>query len=111
MAKKIKRSGGKFTRSHSSAIPAAEELLDLLQKITEVKKISLGVIKAGKPSGGKRFLKIKERRGGFLITVRGNNSIQEIGVYTKRAGEVIELLKDKAFKYAVEVVDSDRIQT
>lgn len=103
MANKIKWAGGKFTRSHTSAIPAANEILNVLTKMSEVKKISLGVIKAGKPSGGKRRIKIKKRPVGFLLTVRGNNSIQEISIYTTELEKVVEKLKKEMNGVDVEI--------
>ncbi len=104
MAKKIKRAGGKFTASHTSAIPASCKVLDFLSSLPEVKKISLGIIKAGKFSGGKRYIKLKKRRGGFLMTVRGNSSIQEIGIYTNSQEKLIESLKNRSFEFNMDVV-------
>ena len=104
MAKKITRAGGKFTRSHTSVIPASSKVIDLLDSMPEVRKISLGIIKAGKFSGGKRYIKLKKRRGGFLMTVRGNSSIQEIGIYTTKHETVVETLERKDKKLNVEIV-------
>lgn len=104
MAKKITRAGGKFTRSHSSAIPTSSKIIDLLDSMPEVKKISLGIIKAGKFSGGKRYIKLKKRRSGFLMTVRGNSSIQEIGIYTSNKEKIIETLNRKSIEFNVEII-------
>ncbi|MGM0482356.1 MAG: DUF2103 domain-containing protein [Patescibacteria group bacterium] len=103
MAKEIKRAGGKFTRSHTSVIPVAVKMVDLLNEMPEVKKISLGIIKAGKPSGGKRRIKIKKRPVGFLMTVRGNNSIQEISIYTSEAEKVVEKLKKETAETDIDI--------
>jgi hypothetical protein len=104
MAKKGKRTGGKFTSSHTSAIPASWKVVDFLSSLPEVKKISLGIIKAGKFSGGKRYIKLKKRRGGFLMTVRGNSSIQEIAIYTNSQDELIESLKNRSFEFNMDVL-------
>lgn len=104
MAKKITRAGGKFSKNHSSVIPSAVEILDMLHEMPEVKKISLGVIKAGKTSGGKRYMKLKERTGGVLITVRGNSSIQEIGIYTNAPDEIKKSLKENSTKINIEIM-------
>ena len=104
MAKKTARAGGKFSRSHSSVIPSATEILDILHEMPEVKKISLGIIKAGKTSGGKRYLKLKERTGGLLMTVRGNSSIQEIGIYSNDPEKIKKVLKERSVKLNVEIL-------
>ena len=71
----------KITRSHTSAIEKADEVVSLIQKLPEVTKISLGIIKhigVGKPA-----VKFHPITGGFKAVIRGNISIQEIFVYTK----------------------------
>ncbi len=98
MSKKITKAGGKYTKSHSSAIPASKKYLDFLDNLNDVKKISLGIIKASCPSKGQGYLKTKQRPSGFLLTVRGNNSIQEIGIYTDQASDVIKKLNEKFIK-------------
>ncbi len=103
MGNKRTFAGGKFTRRHTSAIPASVGLLKMLHDRSEVKKISLGIIKAGKPSGGKMHVKLKLRCGGFLMTVRGNNSIQEMGVYTDDAKKTLEAISNETLKQGMDV--------
>lgn len=79
----------KITRSHTSAIEKAEEVVALIQKMPAVTKISLGIIKhigVGKPT-----VKFHVITGGFKAVIRGNISIQEIFVYTKE----VELVQNK----------------
>lgn len=81
----------KITRSHTSAIEKAEEVVAMIQKLPEVTKISLGIIKhigVGKPT-----VKFHEITGGFKAVIRGNISIQEIFVYTKDSSEVQKRIK------------------
>lgn len=72
-------SGGKFTGSHTTVIPAAEKLLRIVEKMPEVKKIVLGVIKNVKCTPGVKV--VEESPGFLLVTIRGNSSIQQIRIY------------------------------
>lgn len=81
----------KITRSHTSTIAKAEEVVAMIQKLPEVTKISLGIIKhigVGKPT-----VKFHEITGGFKAVIRGNISIQEIFVYTKDMSGVQKRIK------------------
>ncbi len=81
----------KITRSHTSTIEKAEEVVAMIQKLPEVTKISLGIIKhigVGKPT-----VKFHEITGGFKAVIRGNISIQEIFVYTKDPSGVQKRIK------------------
>jgi hypothetical protein len=76
----------KLTRSHTSAIEKAEEVVAVIQKMPAVTKISLGIIKhigVGKPA-----VKFHAITGGFRAVIRGNISIQEIFVYAKEEAAV-----------------------
>jgi Predicted metal-binding protein (DUF2103) len=76
----LHRAGGKLTRSHTTLIDAAAPLVDYLQTLEVVSKISLGVIKnIGKGPASLKFLAVT---GGWKVTIRGNTSLQEIIVYT-----------------------------
>ena len=71
----------KLTRSHTSAIELVEEVVSVIQKMPEVSKISLGIIKhigVGRPT-----VKFHAITGGTKAVIRGNISIQEIYVYTQ----------------------------
>ncbi|HEY1037436.1 MAG TPA: DUF2103 domain-containing protein [Candidatus Paceibacterota bacterium] len=81
----------KLTRSHTSAIEKVEEVVAVIQKLPEVSKISLGIIKhigVGKPTA-----KFHAITGGFKAVIRGNISIQEIFVYTKEPDTVQKKIK------------------
>ncbi len=81
----------KLTRSHTSAIERVQEVVALIQKLPEVSKISLGIIKhigVGRPA-----VKFHEITGGFRAVIRGNISIQEIFVYTKDSSRVQKKIK------------------
>ncbi|HIP49850.1 MAG TPA: hypothetical protein EYG99_00170 [Candidatus Pacebacteria bacterium] len=92
------KQGGKITGSHSTIIPAAERLVDFLQKINEIDKISIGFIKQGIKSG-KHSIKIMELNSGLLLKVRGSASIQEIRIYAKNKKNVENSVKEFAQKY------------
>jgi len=92
------KQGGKITGSHSTIIPAAERLVDFLQKINEIDKISIGFIKQGIKSG-KHSIKIMELDSGLLLKVRGSASIQEIRIYAKNKKNVENSVKEFAQKY------------
>ncbi len=81
---KHSRSGGKFTGRHTTLIPLAATVCDIAEASPSVTKISPGFIKAGlKSANGQRGLKITERKGGILLSVRDNTSHQEIHIYVK----------------------------
>ncbi len=88
----------KLTRSHTSAIEKAQEVIALIQRLPQVTKISLGIIKhigVGKPT-----VKFHDITGGFKAVIRGNISIQEIWVYLDdpESGEHVEKSIRKLFK-------------
>jgi hypothetical protein len=86
MANKDSRSGGKFTGNHTSLIPLAARVCDVLHTCSAVQKISPGFIKAGlKSVQGKRRIKMTESKGGLLLSVRDNASHQEVFVYSNDA--------------------------
>lgn len=81
----------KLTRSHTSAIEKVEHVVSVIQKLTQVTKISLGIIKhigVGKPT-----VKFHPITGGFKAVIRGNISIQEIFIYTKEIDGVQKIIK------------------
>jgi len=86
------KQGGKITGSHTTVIPAAEKVIDLLQKNVGVQKISIGFIKQGIKSG-RQAMKIMEMDSGLLLKMRGTASIQEIRVYTNNPEKVKGVLK------------------
>lgn len=88
------RAGGKISGKHTTVIPAAEKIIDFLEKQTEVKKISVGFIKQG-IKGGKHSLKIVKTTSGLLLKVRGTASIQDIWIYTDDADGVAKMVEEK----------------
>ena len=88
----------KITGSHSSAIEAAIPVLKKADKIDEVTKISLGIIKVINRANN-RSIKFSPIIGGIRAVVRGNISIQEIYIYTESPDHTEGELK-KAFEEA-----------
>ena len=77
------RAGGKYTGNHTTLIPAALIVCDILERCAGVTKISPGFIKAGlRPPRDGRRVKLDERDGYLLLTVRDITSQQELHVYT-----------------------------
>ena len=79
---KYSRSGGKYSGNHTTLIPAATLLCDIADTCWSVTRISPGFIKSGLRSvNGQRRVKITERDGAILLSVRDNASHQEVWVY------------------------------
>ncbi len=72
--------GPKFNMRHTSYIPAAERLIVAAKALSEVTKISLGVILRG----GSDTLRISGRviPAGLRIIVRGGRQVQKLFIYT-----------------------------
>lgn len=81
----------KITRSHTSVIEKAEEVVLMAKNLPEVSKIALGIIKH--IGVGKQAVKFHPITGGFKATIRGNISIQEIFIYTKDEAGVQKKIK------------------
>ncbi|MEX0930832.1 MAG: DUF2103 domain-containing protein, partial [Candidatus Paceibacterota bacterium] len=83
MSNKDSRSGGKYSGNHTTLIHAAAIMCDIADKCVNVTRISPGFIKAGlKSVQGKRRVKITNRAGALLLSVRDNTSHQEVFIYT-----------------------------
>ena len=81
---KHSRSGGKFTGNHTTLIPVATIICDIANACPSVTKITPGFIKAGlKSVNGQRRVKITEKDGAILLSIRDNASHQEVYVYAK----------------------------
>ncbi len=92
------RAGGKVTGTHTTVVPAAGQVVDILQKNSEVKKIVLGYIKAGLPTTkGLRRVKISQDGACLMLAVRDNTSHQEIIVY---ANDLVVAKKEIAAQIA-----------
>jgi hypothetical protein len=99
---KHSRIGGKYTGNHTTLIPFAASVCDIVKDITEVTKITPGFIKAGlKSVSGRRRVKITavELTCSLLLAIRDNNSHQEVRVYVKNIGraktEIIGQLQNR----------------
>ncbi|MFZ2226367.1 MAG: DUF2103 domain-containing protein [Candidatus Moraniibacteriota bacterium] len=86
MASKNHRQGNKMGGRHTTVIDAAQKIVDLAQKMPEVKKVVAGYITSG-IRGGKQHVKIEGMVGGLLLKVRGSTCIQEVRVYSKNIKE------------------------
>lgn len=86
------KTGRKLTRSHTTLIEKARDVVTMLERLPDVSKISLGIIKQiglGKPA-----VKFHPITGGFRCIVRGNVSIQELWVYLR--GDAAQVLDVQA---------------
>jgi len=85
MSTKSNRSGGKYTGSHTTIIPAAARVTDFLNKRNEVTKINNGHMKGGlkTPKQGCHVKIGYGDNGCILFQIRGNTSKQEIRVWSK----------------------------
>ena len=79
---KHSRSGGKFTGNHTTLIPFASQICDLIAKCELVTKITPGIINSGlRPVNGKKRVKITEEDGGVLLSIRDNVCHQKVYAY------------------------------
>lgn len=74
------KTNGKMTSSHTTATDAAIVVINAAHAISDVTKISIGIIKPVR--GAQRRLKFKPITGGTLAVVGGNGAVQEIYIYT-----------------------------
>lgn len=77
------KTGRKITTNHTSIIDAAIPIVEAAERLPEVSKISLGIIKQVGKSRGQHRIKLLPITGGWKITVRGSSTVQEIYVYTE----------------------------
>ncbi|PKB73087.1 MAG: hypothetical protein BZY75_03630 [SAR202 cluster bacterium Io17-Chloro-G7] len=87
------KSGGKITTNHTSLTDAALSIVEAAEKLPEVDKISLGIIKQVGKSRGPRKLKFLPIVGGWKLTVRGSTSVQQIYIYTAQADKTKSVLE------------------
>jgi|GEM_PF-3144796 hypothetical protein len=93
----------KIGGTHTSLIPVAETIVDILVKNELVKKISPGIIKSYRGGGGARkHIKIlnSDNEASFSITATDNSNNQKIRIYVKdsKDKEVVENLLIKKTK-------------
>lgn len=78
---KDSRNGGKFTGSHTTLNSAAALVCDVAAACPSVTKITPGFLKGGlKPANGRR-VKIIDKGGAILLSIRDNTSHQEVHIY------------------------------
>ena len=107
MSKKDSRSGKKYGGGHTTLIPLSSTVCDILEKNSAVTKIAPGFIVAGISTiRGRRRIKITERTGGLLLSVRDNTTRQEIHIYTTNPTRVTEALIAGVKKKQVEITFS-----
>lgn len=85
-------SGGKVTKSHSSVIGLASEVVNFLKKQSEIKKISLGVIKVF-PGGRKskdKVIKMSIEKSCVLLDATEASTHQTLRFYFENGLEEIE---------------------
>jgi hypothetical protein len=71
--------GSKFSRSHSTVIPDAEEFVALAKTVDLVSKISIGLITPC--AAGPVRIKIKEDQRALRVQVRGRSAVQTFYLY------------------------------
>jgi len=78
------RSGGKVTGSHTTLCETAAEIVDFLNNLEQVTKISLGVITAlaGTRHGCRRVVKIVNETRCTLLVVTQKGSVQDVRFYS-----------------------------
>ena len=87
----------KTTDSHTTLTEIAREVIEVLHKIEDVSKVSIGIIKITASKGGKRGIKFLPITGGLKAAVRGSGTVQELYIYTKNPKNTEETLL-KMFK-------------
>lgn len=85
--------GKKLAGTHTTLIEVAQRLVKVAEKISEVEKISLGIIISTPGKKGMRRIKFSPITGGLLAKVRANTSIQEVRIYTGSPQKVQQLLE------------------
>jgi len=89
--------GNKFSDSHQTYIPEAEEVLRAAKDLDIVTKIVLSVIVPVK-SGSPR-LKILPIQAGIKCVIRGKNAQQDFFIYSKESRLAASLLEDVWKRY------------
>ena len=85
------RSGGKYSGSHTTTIPAAAIICDEAHACPYVVRISLGFIKPGLPPVGRR-VKIIKKDAVLQLSVRDSTSHQEVWVYCTNYQKALETI-------------------
>lgn len=89
----LHRSGKKISKSHSTVIDAAIEIIDICKKIREIEKIGLGTIK--QIGVGTPRIKFQELSGGLKMIIRGRVTMQDFYLYTKSPSHIQTILSER----------------
>jgi hypothetical protein len=102
---KYSRSGGKYTGNHTTLIPLASSICDMVHAIPEVKKITPGFIRSGlRSANGNRRVKITQSSDNCLLfSIRDNSSHQEVRVYVINIQRVKAILEQKLEEHNISV--------
>lgn len=104
MSKKTSRSGKRYGGNHTTLVPLAVLVCDVVHKHPSVTKIAPGFINAGLTTvRGRRRVKVTARTGGLLLAVRDNASRQEVHIYTTSPEAVTALLQSKVKQFDCEL--------
>ena len=104
MSKKTSRSGKRYGGNHTTLVPLAVLVCDVVHKHPSVTKIAPGFINAGLTTvRGRRRVKVTARTGGLLLAVRDNASRQEVHIYTTAPDAVTALLASKVKSFDCEL--------
>ena len=104
MSKKTSRSGKRYGGNHTTLVPLAVLVCDVVHKHASVTKIAPGFISAGLSTvRGRRRVKVTVRTGGLLLAVRDNTSRQEVHVYTTEPEAVTALLASRVQSFDCEL--------
>jgi hypothetical protein len=97
MAKTKNIPSKKFGGKHTSFIPTAETIVNILAKCELVTNISSGIISSyrGK-NGGRKHVKITDDDSGILLAVTDNCNNQKVRIYTKETEVVRNLVIKKS---------------
>lgn len=108
MSTKNSRSGGKYSGNHTTLIPPAIKLCDIINKCDYVTKISPGFIKSGlRGSGGKVRVKIIIENKAIFLSIRGNTNHQEMYIYGSNKKKISRYIISGIKKLGYLITDSN----
>lgn len=95
MSKRSHIAGRGISKKHSTVTDSAAQVIGVLRKLPDVKRIAPGQIKQSQKKGGKKFLTLVHTNAGLEMIVTGN-SVQKVTVFTENSKKVAAaLLKSK----------------